>query len=328
MTTIAIDLMGSDREPSVLVEGAMAALEADADLKVLFVGAEEVLPIDDDNPRIETIATTEVIAMDEHPVDAVRHKKDASIVVAARAVKEGKAEGLFSAGSTGAVLTAATFGVGRIKGIKRPALAVAMPGLDGHSTVFLDLGANADVRPESLVQFAHMGRAYSEVVLGTDNPTVGLLCNGAEETKGSELALSYHAALVDADCNFVGNAEATDILGGSFDVIVADGFSGNIALKAIEGTAKFIVKQIKASTKSSPRAAVGALLLKPAIKDIAALLSGDSYGGAILLGLSAPVVKGHGSTSAEAAKNGVLVAAEAVRGNLVGRVAAACALTS
>ena len=326
MTTIAIDLMGSDREPSVLVEGAMAALKADADLKVLFVGAEDVLPSADGNDRILTLAASEVITMDEHPAEAVRHKKDSSIVKAARAIKDGQAEGLFSAGSTGAVLTASTFGVGRIKGVKRPALAVAMPGPDGHRTVFLDLGANADVRPEMLVQFAHMGRAYAEVVLGTENPRVGLLCNGAEETKGSELALSYHAALAEADCGFAGNAEATDILGDAFDVIVADGFSGNIALKAIEGTAKFIVGQIKAATKSSPRAAIGALLLKPTIKDVAALLSGDSYGGAILLGLDAPVIKGHGSTSAEAAKNGVLVAAEAVRGNLVGRVAAACSL--
>ena len=328
MTTIAIDLMGSDAEPSVLVEGAMAALAKDPDLSVLFVGAEDVLPEANNDPRIQKLASTQVIAMDEHPVEAVRTKKDASIVVAAKAVKEGKADGLFSAGSTGAVLTAATFGIGRIKGIKRPALAVAMPGPEGHKTVFLDLGANADLRPEMLVQLAHMGRAYAEVVLGVENPSVGLLCNGVEETKGSELALAYHKALSEADCGFAGNAESTNILLGGFDVIVADGFSGNIALKAIEGAAKFIVAQLKAATKKSPRAAVGALLLKPTLKDVAALLSGDSYGGAILLGLDAPVIKGHGSTSAEAAKNGLLAAAEAVRGNLVGRVAAACTLSA
>lgn len=326
MTTIAIDLMGSDCEPSVLVEGAMAALAQDPELSVLFVGSADAVPKDTDDPRVKTKVSTQVIAMDEHPVKAVRSKKDASIVVAANAVRDGEADGLFSAGSTGAVLTAATFGVGRIKGVKRPALAVAMPGPDGHKTVFLDLGANADVRPELLVQFAHMGRAYAEVVLGVENPSVGLLCNGSEETKGSELALAYHTALTQADCGFAGNAESTNILLGGFDVIVTDGFTGNVALKAIEGTAKFIVAQIKQATKSSARSAIGALLLKPALKDVAALLSGDSYGGAILLGLEAPVIKGHGSTSAEAAKNGVLCAAEAVRGNLVGRVAAACAL--
>ena len=299
MTTIAIDLMGSDRDPSVLVEGAMSALGQDGDLRILFVGSEDAVPDVSSDPRMDTLVSTEVIAMDEHPVEAVRRKKDASIVCAARAIKEGKADGLFSAGSTGAVLTAATFGVGRIKGVKRPALAVAMPGPDGHKTVFLDLGANADVRPEVLVQFAHMGRAYAEVVLGTHDPSVGLLCNGAEETKGSELALAYHAALAEAGCGFAGNAESTNILGGGFDVIVTDGFSGNIALKAIEGTAKFIVAELKQATKKSARSAIGALLLKPALKEVAALLSGDSYGGAVLLGLDAPVIKGHGSTSAE-----------------------------
>ena len=327
MTTIAIDLMGSDCEPQVLVEGAMEALKQDSYLSVLFVGSKDVVPEEGTDPRIKTLISTEVIGMDEHPVEAVRKKKGASIVMAARAVKEGKADGLFSAGSTGAVLTAATFGIGRIKGIKRPALAVAMPGPADHRTVFLDLGANADIRPEALVQLAHMGRAYAEVVLGIQNPTVGLLCNGAEETKGSELALAYHAALAEANCGFIGNAESTNILGGGFDVIVTDGFSGNIALKAIEGTAKFIVAQIKQATKDSVRSAIGALFLKPALKEVAALLSGDSYGGAVLLGLDAPVIKGHGSSSAEAAKNGVLTAAEAVRGNLVGRVAAACTLS-
>lgn len=328
MITIAIDLMGSDCDPSVLVEGAMAALAQDPDLSVLFVGSADAVPKDSDDPRVQTLVSTQVIAMDEHPVEAVRSKKDASIVVAARAVHEGKAEGIFSAGSTGAVLTAATFGIGRIKGVKRPALAVAMPGPDAHKTVFLDLGANADVRPELLVQFAFMGRAYAQTVLGVENPSVGLLCNGSEDTKGSELALAYHTALTQADCGFAGNAESTNILGGGFDVIVTDGFTGNIALKAIEGTAKFIVSQLKLATKSSARAAVGALLLKPALKDVAALLSGDAYGGAVLLGLEAPVIKGHGSTSAEAAKNGVLTAAEAVRGNLVGKLEAACALSA
>lgn len=324
MVRIAVDVMGSDREPSVLIEGACRAVEQDPDLRVLAFGSEEALA-GLAHERVEGVACTEVITMAEHPTTAVRHKKDASIVRAAKAVRAGEADGLFSAGSTGAVLTAASLGVGRIKGIRRPALASALPGASGAQTVFLDMGANADVRPADIVQFAHMGRAYARVVLGVENPRVGLLSNGAEETKGSEQALAYHAALAEADCNFAGNAEGGDLLAGTFDVIVADGFTGNVALKSLEGTAKFIVAQLKAATKASPLNALGALMLKGALKETAANLSGDAYGGAVLLGLTAPVIKGHGSTSSEAVCNGTLAAARAVRGNLVGSIRGAIA---
>ena len=329
MTRVCVDVMGSDREPSVLLEGVAAALEADSDLEVLVAGADEfVTPFAAKHDRATALVTTEIIAMSEHPANAVRQKKDASIVRAAAAVRAGDADGLFSAGSTGAVLTAATFGVGRIKGVRRPALASALPGPDGRQTVFLDMGANADVKPDALVQFAHMGRAYAQVVLGVADPTVGLLCNGSEETKGSALALEYHAALAEAGCHFAGNAEGTDLLAGTFDVIVTDGFTGNVALKSTEGAAKFIVAQIKGAVSSSKRAALGALLLKPALKGMASSLSGDAYGGAVLLGLRAPVVKGHGSTSSEAVKNGTLAVASAVRGKLVDKIADACAITA
>ena len=328
MTRVCVDVMGSDREPSVLLEGVAAALEADSDLEVLVAGADEfVTPFAAKHDRATALVTTEIITMSEHPANAVRQKKDASIVRAAAAVRAGDADGLFSAGSTGAVLTAATFGVGRIKGVRRPALASALPGPDGRQTVFLDMGANADVKPDALVQFAHMGRAYAQVVLGVADPTVGLLCNGSEETKGSALALEYHAALAEADCHFAGNAEGTDLLAGTFDVIVTDGFTGNVALKSTEGAAKFIVAQIKGAVSSSKRAALGALLLKPALKGMASSLSGDAYGDAMLLGLRAPVIKGHGSTSSEAVKNGTLAVASAVRGKLVDKIADACAIT-
>jgi glycerol-3-phosphate acyltransferase PlsX len=321
--------MGSDKDPSVLLEGVRMALEADSDLKVLVAGAPEVVePFSRENDRVDALPCTEVITMSEHPVDAVRHKKDASIVRAVAAVREGKADGVFSAGSTGAVLTAATFGVGRIKGIRRPALTLVFPAINGKSTVFLDVGANADVRPEAIVQFAHMGRAFSSVVLGVENPRVGLLCNGSEDTKGSELAKSYHEALSAADCGFAGNAESTDLLAGTFDVIVTDGFSGNVALKATEGTAKFILSRMKDAVKSSPRAAFGALMLKPALEGLQRELSGDEQGGAILLGLKAPVVKGHGSTSAEAVCHGTLYCARTVRGGLSDRIARVCAQDS
>lgn len=325
MTTICVDVMGADKEPPVLLEGVEAALAADPELEVLVAGAADVVePFAASHDRARALVTTEVIAMSEHPASAVRVKKDASIVRAAAAVRAGEADGLFSAGSTGAVLTAATFGVGRIKGIKRPALSLPFPGISGKPTVFLDMGANADVKPEVLVQFAHMGRAYSRAILGVDEPRVGLLCNGSEDTKGSEMALAYHAALEAGDCGFAGNAEGTDLLAGTFDVIVADGFTGNVALKSIEGTGKFVIKRLKAAMGASLGNKIGMALLAKSLKALAAEMSGDEYGGAILLGLRAPVVKGHGATSARAVCQGTLAAAAAVRAGLTDKIAAAC----
>lgn len=325
MTTICVDVMGADKEPPVLLEGVEAALAADPELEVLVAGAADVVePFAASHSRARALVTTEVIAMSEHPANAVRVKKDASIVRAAAAVRAGEADGLFSAGSTGAVLTAATFGVGRIRGIKRPALSLPFPGVSGKPTVFLDMGANADVKPDVLVQFAHMGRAYSRAIIGVDEPRVGLLCNGSEDTKGSEMALAYHAALEAGDCGFAGNAEGTDLLAGTFDVIVADGFTGNVALKSIEGTGKFVIKRLKAAMGESLGNKIGMALLAKSLKSLAAEMSGDEYGGAILLGLRAPVVKGHGATSARAVCQGTLAAAVAVRAGLTDKIAAAC----
>ena len=325
MTTICVDVMGADKEPAVLLEGVAQALEDDADLEVLVAGSADVVePFAASHSRARALVTTEVITMSEHPAQAVRAKKDASIVRAAAAVHAGEADGLFSAGSTGAVLTAATFGVGRIKGIKRPALSLPFPGVSGKPTVFLDMGANADVKPDVIVQFAHMGRAYSRAVLGVDDPRVGLLCNGSEDTKGSEMALAYHAALEAGNCGFAGNAEGTDLLAGTFDVIVADGFTGNVALKSIEGTGKFVIKRLKAAMDASLGNKIGMALLAKSLKSLAAEMSGDEYGGAILLGLRAPVVKGHGATSAQAVRKGTLAAAAAVRAGLCEKIADAC----
>ena len=325
MTTICVDVMGADKEPEVLLEGVAQALADDPELEVLVAGAAEVVePFAAAHERARALVTTEVITMSEHPANAVRQKKDASIVRAAAAVRAGEADGLFSAGSTGAVLTAATFGVGRIKGVKRPALSLPFPGVSGKPTVFLDMGANADVKPDVLVQFAHMGRAYSRAVLGVAEPRVGLLCNGSEDTKGSEMALAYHAALEAGDCGFAGNAEGTDLLAGTFDVIVADGFTGNVALKSIEGTGKFVIKRLKAAMEASLSNKIGMALLAKSLKSLAAEMSGDEYGGAILLGLRAPVVKGHGATSAQAVRKGTLAAAAAVRAGLCEKIADAC----
>ena len=325
MTTICVDVMGADKEPAVLLEGVAQALEDDPELEALVAGAADVVePFAASHSRARALVTTEVISMSEHPANAVRQKKDASIVRAAAAVRAGEADGLFSAGSTGAVLTAATFGVGRIKGVKRPALSLPFPGVTGKPTVFLDMGANADVKPDVLVQFAHMGRAYSRAILGVAEPRVGLLCNGSEDTKGSEMALAYHEALAAADCGFAGNAEGTDLLAGTFDVIVADGFTGNVALKSIEGTGKFVIKRLKAAMEASLANKVGMALLAKSLKSLAAEMSGDEYGGAILLGLRAPVVKGHGATSAQAVRKGTLAAAAAARAGLCEKIADAC----
>lgn len=320
--TICVDAMGGDESPEVVCEGIAQALEADSELSVLVAGNEDVVvPFCETHDRATALVTTEVIGMGEHPAEAVRRKKDSSIVRGCAAVRAGEAEGFFSAGSTGAIFAAATMGVGRIRGIKRPCIASALPGLAGHKTVFCDMGANADARPEMIVQFAQMGAAYAKVVLGTPSPRVALLSNGEEETKGSEQALGYHAALAEADCGFVGNAEGTNLLLGDFDVVVTDGFTGNVALKTLEGTAKFILKSLKEAVAGSVRAKVGALLLKPALKGIQNTLSGDEYGGAILLGLKAPVLIGHGATSVQAVASGTLACAAAVRGGLVDKVA-------
>ena len=322
-TTICVDAMGGDERPEVVLEGIAAAVEADGDLEVLVAGDREVVePFCAAHARTRALVTTEVIGMGEHPAEAVRAKADSSIVRACEAVRAGEADGFFSAGSTGAMLVASTLKVGRIRGVKRPAIAVAFPAADGREKVVLDLGANADCRPDVIVQFARMGAAYARVALGVSDARVALLSNGSEDTKGSEMALSYHEALAAADCGFVGNCEGNDLLLGDFDVIVCDGFTGNVALKTIEGTAKYLIGCLRAAAGSSTRYKLGAGLLKPAIKDIAQNLSGDSHGGAILLGLRAPVLIGHGATSAAAVKNGTLATAAAVRDGLVGRIAA------
>ena len=322
MTRVCVDAMGGDETPDVVCEGIALALKNDPTLSVLVAGTEEVVvPFCDKTERAEALVATEVIGMAEHPAEAVHKKKDSSIVRGCAAVRAGDADAFFSAGSTGAVFAAATMGIGRIRGIKRPALASPLPGIGGHNTVFLDLGANADVRPESIVQFAHMGATYARTVLGVNNPKIGLLCNGEEETKGSELALEYHKALVEANCGFAGNAEGTDLLMGDFDVIVTDGFTGNVALKTLEGTAKFILATLKEQIAHSTRGKAGALLLKPALKTLKDDLSGDAHGGAVLLGLKAPVFIGHGATNVQAVASGTAAAAQAVRGALVDKVA-------
>lgn len=326
MTRVVVDAMGGDEKPEVVLAGIERALEADSDLEIIVAGMEDVVvPFCAKHSRTEALVTTQTIEMADHPVEAVRKKKDSSIVAGCRAVREGKADAFFSAGSTGAILAAGTLLVGRVKGVSRASIASALPSVvPNHMTTILDLGGSTDPTVDMLAQFAQMGSAYSEIVIGTQNPTVALLSNGTEDTKGSDFTKAVFEQLQKTPgIDFVGNCEGRDILCGGYDVIVTDGMMGNVALKTLEGTAKFIVAQLKNAAASSKKVALGALMVKPALKDMSALLSGDLYGGAIMLGLKAPVLVGHGATNPEAIKNGALTAARCVRLDLCGKLAEA-----
>ena len=288
-------------------------VELDPELKVLVAGdASVVEPFARDHERAEALVTTEVIAMDEHPASAVRKKKDASIVRAASAVRAGQADGLFSAGSTGAVLTAATFGIGRIKGIRRAALAPVVPTGKGGS-ILIDAGATAECTPEYLLQFAFMGSYYAERILGRPEPRVGLLNIGAEPSKGMDLQREANSLLQKAGeqgrINFTGNVEPREAVYGEVDVIVADGYSGNIFLKTMEGVGGFLARELKAMFKKSMVTKLGALCVKDGLMSFKKLMDSGEVGGTALLGISKPVIKAHGSSNDYAIKNAIRQAA-------------------
>ena len=315
-TVIAVDAMGGDNAPSVVLEGVAAALDADPSLKIVLTGPAEVVePFADAHERCGAHATTQVIDMAEHPARAVRSKKDSSLVVGCRLVKEGQAAGFFSAGSTGACLAAATLVIGRVKGVQRPALAMPLPA-PAHPVLLCDVGANADCKPAYLVQFARMAGIYAKRILGVENPRIGLLNIGEEDTKGNELSIKTHGLMVKQVPGFAGNAEGRDLLTGAFDVVVCDGFTGNVTLKTIEGTSKVLFKMVKETMMSSTKAKLGALALKDGLYDLKDRMSADTYGGAPLLGCKGAVVVGHGSSNAKAVKNGILVTARAARENV------------
>lgn len=322
--TIAVDVVGGDFAPQVVIEGIELALQLDESLHVLAVGpSDAVLALQEKHSaRVQAVVTTEIIAMDEHPAQAVRAKKDSSIVVGCRVVKEGQAQGFFSAGSTGACMAAATLGLGRIKGVSRPAIATVLPATT-KPTVLTDVGANADCKPEYLVQFALMGQAYASAALGVVNPTVGLLNIGEEETKGSVLAQESYQLMNTAVPNFFGNVEGRDVLTGEVDVIVTDGFTGNVALKLLEGTSKTILSAVKGVMTSSLVSKLCALPLIGGFKRLRKSMDPDQFGGAPLLGVKGVVIIGHGSSNATAISNGILVGARCVRNDLPERIAQA-----
>ena len=300
--------MGTDYGPQELVLGAVQAVRA-YDCEVVLVGDSEIIKklLEEynaaDERKITVHHSSEVINMDEHPGIAVKTKKDASIVVATKLLRDKECDALVSSGSTGAAVAAALFGLGRIRGIERPAIATPIPSLTG-TTVVLDSGAKVDAKPEHMVQSAIMGSVYAELMLKIKNPRVGLLNIGEEETKGNEQALATYPLLkAEEHINFVGNVEGRDINKGTVDVVVCDGFVGNVVLKFAEGLASAIMKLMKeAILNGGFLAKLGGLLIKPAMKGLAKRLDPAEYGGALLLGVKAPFIICHGSSKAKAIK--------------------------
>lgn len=322
---VVVDAMGGDDAPGVVLEGVGQAVAQDPSLTVILTGPEDVIvPFAAQHSNVIAHPTTEVIGMGEHPAEAVRRKKDSSIVVGCRLVKDGEAGGFFSAGSTGACMSAATLVIGRIKGVKRPAIATVLPS-PVAKVVFADMGANADCKPEYLVQFARMARVYAQVTLGIDNPSVGLLNIGEEETKGSEFAQECHRLMKEHVPNFRGNAEGRALALGGFDVIVTDGFTGNVALKVYEGVGMALLAGLKETIYSTTKSKIGGLLIKDALSKFKDELSADKYGGAQLLGCKGVCLIGHGSSNAQAICSGVLATADAIRQDMPGRLAFALA---
>jgi glycerol-3-phosphate acyltransferase PlsX len=310
--------MGGDKAPEVTIQGAKDA-RRELGIDVLLVGKPDVVGPVAGHEGIEAVHASEVIEMHDHPATTVRSKKDSSIVVGMRLLKEGRADAFVSAGNSGAVMAAALLVLGRARGIDRPAIGTVIPTIDGH-TLMLDAGANADVRPAHLLQFARMGSVYISALSDTPAPSVGLLSNGEEETKGNALTLEAHALLRESGLNFIGNVEGRDIPRGTADIVVTDGFTGNVALKSIEGTAELLQHVLRAELTRGVRNKLAALALRGAFKRVAARLDYSEVGGAPLLGVNGAVFISHGRSNANAIKNALRVANEAARHDIVGAI--------
>jgi glycerol-3-phosphate acyltransferase PlsX len=314
MTRIAVDAMGGDRGPEAVVEGALAAREEGVE-PVIFGSAEL------DTGPLPLVPTTQVVGMDEKPADAFRSKADSSLVRAVKAVADGDADAVVSPGNTGAILAAGLVRLGRVPGVRRPAILVPIPARRGPC-VLVDAGANADSRPEHLLQFATMGAVFAEEMLGIAGPHVRLLSIGEEAEKGNQLTLEAHALLAASDLDFRGNAEGRDILEGAADVLVTDGFTGNVALKTVEGTIRTVLDGLRNEIAASATTTLGGLLIRPAARRLRKRLDPDTYGGAYLLGLRGLVVIAHGNSSSVAIANAIRLAARGVDHDVVGRLAA------
>ena len=312
MIRIAVDALGGDRAPEEVVAGAR---EAASD------GIEPVLfgPAGLDTGGLELVETTQAIEMDEKPADAVRAKPDSSLVAACRSVGQKRAEAVVSAGNTGAMLAACFLELRRLPEVARPAIAVVIPAKRGPS-VLIDAGANADARPEHLLQFAHMGSVFAEEILELARPEVRLLSIGEEDEKGNQLTLEAHELLRTADLAFAGNMEGRLLLEGGADVVVADGFTGNVALKTLEGTIRTLLDALRGELGSTLRGKLGGALMRPAARKLRARLDPETYGGGYLLGLNGLVVVAHGSSSRVAIASAIRLAARGVEHRVVERL--------
>jgi glycerol-3-phosphate acyltransferase PlsX len=311
--TLTLDAEGGDNAPEETVAGALES--ASPALKVVLVGRPEVLePLlaNADRSYLEVVPSGSVIKSEYEPAAAVKNMQDSSIVIGARTVADGRSQGFVSAGSTGAMLAAALLVVKRAGNIRRPAIVTTLPGLQGP-VVFLDAGANADCRPEHLLEFAILGTAYARTVLGTAEPRVGLLNIGEEKSKGNELARATHGLLEESGLHFVGNVEGRDLLQNTADVVVTDGFTGNVALKLLEGCSSSLFARMKEAASSGARAKIGGMLLRPALRRLRAGLDPEEYGGTYLLGVRGLVVICHGNSSRRAIANALRFGAEALR---------------
>ncbi len=304
--------MGGDRAPGEIVAGALEA--ASDTLRPILFG-----PAGLETGGLELVETTETIEMHEKPAEAVRAKRDSSLVAAVRAVADGKADAVLSAGNTGAMLAAGLLELRRLPGVMRPAIAVPIPSRRGPS-VLLDSGANADARAEHLLQFAHMGSVFAEEILEIATPEVGLLSIGEEQEKGNQLTLEAHALLAASDLNFRGNVESRELLEGAADVVVTDGFTGNIALKLLEGTIKTLLDALRDEIAAGRSTRLGGLLIRPAARRLRTRLDPDTYGGAYLLGLRGLAVIAHGNSSRTAIANALRLAARGVEHDVVERL--------
>ena len=311
MVNVAVDAMGGDNAPVEIIKGAIDAVNADEKVKIFLVGREEVIREElkkytYDTARVEVVHAEEVIETAEPPVMAIRRKKESSIVVAMNMVKRGECDAYVSAGSTGANLVGGQLIVGRIRGVERPPLAPLLPTAKGTS-LLVDCGANVDARPSHLVQFAKMGSIYMEHVMGIKNPRVAIVNIGSEEEKGNALVKETYPLLKECtDINFIGSIEARDIPAGYADVIVCEAFVGNVILKLYEGVGATLIKEVKRGMMSSLRSKIGALLVKPALKQTLKRFDTEEHGGAPMLGLNGLVVKSHGSSNAVEIKNSIL----------------------
>ncbi|MCC0648965.1 phosphate acyltransferase PlsX [Clostridioides sp. ZZV15-6598] len=318
---IVIDGMGGDNAPKSNVEGAVNAIK-EYQVDLIITGDKDLLEkefsnYEFDRNKLEIVHTTEIIENEDKPVKAIRSKKDSSMVVALNLVKEGKADAIISAGNTGALLAGGLFVVGRIKGIDRPCLCSAIPNVKRGMTLIADCGANADCKSKNLVEFAAMSNIYSRKVLGLENPKVALANVGLEEGKGNDLVKKSYEEIKKLDLNFIGNVEAREVINAYTDIIICDGFTGNILLKSAEGVALSVMSLIKETFMASTKSKIGALLIRDDLKKLKSFIDYSEYGGAPLLGLNGGVIKAHGSSDAKAIKNAINQGIKFTKGKVV-----------